>query len=285
MSTKKPKQPKMKFEFVLVTPKMAAAWLAKQNTGDKDKNRHLRLHDVAAFARAMKAGLWRVTHQAISLDENGNLLDGQHRLAAIVESGVSLWMLVCYEQPRDNMSVIDRGKSRRRQDTLRIIYGMDHSKIRGTVGAMVLSLKSGDYGCRRQWLDEEVAESELIPNVEHYNWIFEIPSLMKLSGPVLAALCYVHHFDPKKVQEFAALIIEPANVPAGSIIFRAKEIAESGCRTRNLGGSERTVVLRRMLRCLMAYFKGEKLKLVKDSNEGLNFFVALLGGKQQALAV
>lgn len=277
MSTKK-KAPAMKFEFVLVAPKMAAAWLAKQNTGGDDQNRNIRKDKVATFARAMAQGLWRTTHQAISFDENGNLLDGQHRLTAIVESGVSIWMIVVYGQPRANMAVIDRGVSRKTTDTLKIIYGMDHAKTRATVGRLVLSMKREDYNARQPWLDEEVAD-ELRQNAAHYDWLFEIPSLTKYSGPVLAALCYAYPTNPAKVREFSALLVEPANVSAGSVVFRAKEIADAGCHTRNIGGAERTAIFRRMLRCLMAYFKGEKLKQIKDSNEGLNYFVSRRNGR------
>ncbi len=276
MSTKKKPAGKMYFEHILVTPKLAAQWLEKQNSADNDRNRNVRPAKVAAFTRAMKEGRWRATHQGISFDENGNLLDGQHRLLAIVASGISILMIVVYNQPRRNMSVIDRGSTRTTGDTLRILYGMDNATKRGSAARMVLAIKRGAYGGHMVLEDEEVAE-ELIQNAAHYDWMFEIPLTTKHAGPVLAALAYAYPVNPGRVREFAQLIVEPANVPAGSIIFRAQEIADTGCRTRNLGGSERIVVFRRMLRCLMAYLKGEKLKQVKDSEEGLKFFLALRG--------
>ena len=42
------------------------------------------------IARDMKAGHWRLTHQGIAFDPAGVLIDGQHRLWAIVESDTTL---------------------------------------------------------------------------------------------------------------------------------------------------------------------------------------------------
>jgi hypothetical protein len=43
---------------------------------------------VRDFAEAMRRGDWRLTHQGIAFDASGALVDGQHRLAAIVEADV-----------------------------------------------------------------------------------------------------------------------------------------------------------------------------------------------------
>ena len=63
-----------------ITPAQAAEWL-KGNT----VNRRLVLHHVERLASEMLAGEWRITGDCIKL--NGDrLLDGQHRLQAIVQS-------------------------------------------------------------------------------------------------------------------------------------------------------------------------------------------------------
>lgn len=270
------KKPAMSFEYTLVTPKMAEQWLEKQNTSEDDRNRNVRGVKVAAFARAMKEGKWRATHQGISFDENGNLLDGQHRLRAIVSSGVSIWLIVGYNQPRQNMAVIDRGSTRTTGDTLRILYGMTSSSKRGGAGRIILSVKRGVPSGNLFLTDEEVAE-ELTQNAEHYDWLFDHCHGSKWPSPIIAALCYAYPVNPVRVREFGSLLVEPVNVPAGSIVFRAIEIAKLGCKTRQPGGSERVVLFRRMLRCLMAFLKNERLKQVKDSDEGLNYFRALRG--------
>lgn len=65
-----------------VTPELAAKWLEKNN------NRRLRMPRVEEMARDMLNGQWRDTHQAIAFNCDGSLKDGQHRLHAVVKSGV-----------------------------------------------------------------------------------------------------------------------------------------------------------------------------------------------------
>lgn len=79
----------MKTEVMLVTPEIAAGWLAKNKS-----NRQLRSHTVAHYARQMRAGEWQLTHQGILIDGEGNLADGQHRLSAIVQADTPVHMAV-----------------------------------------------------------------------------------------------------------------------------------------------------------------------------------------------
>ena len=79
----------MKTDVILVTPEMAAGWLQRNKI-----NRAVRKHAVDHYARQMRLGQWRLTHQGICIDADGNLVDGQHRLEAIVQSQVSVEMMV-----------------------------------------------------------------------------------------------------------------------------------------------------------------------------------------------
>lgn len=72
-----------------ITPDIAEVWL-KQNT----HNREIRDQKVDKWAHAMSAGQWRLNGQTICFDPNGILVDGQHRLAAVVKSGVTIQSVV-----------------------------------------------------------------------------------------------------------------------------------------------------------------------------------------------
>jgi hypothetical protein len=67
-----------------ITPEKAATWLAK-NT----KNRPIRVNHVAILADDMSNKRWRQDGASYRFDMDGNLLDGQHRLNAIIKSGVT----------------------------------------------------------------------------------------------------------------------------------------------------------------------------------------------------
>jgi hypothetical protein len=109
---------------VVVTPNMAEQ-LMLGNT----KNRPLRLKHVQNLAKEMHSGRWRLTHQALAITPDGVVLDGQHRLAAVVRAGVSVLMLIDYAADPDTFSVIDTGKPRIAADVLHI-HGMTSSTRR-----------------------------------------------------------------------------------------------------------------------------------------------------------
>lgn len=76
-------------EIMRVTPALARAWL-EHNEGNRTVNRT----HIVDLARDMIDGRFRLTHQPIAFDATGNLIDGQHRLMAIVQSGCTVELMV-----------------------------------------------------------------------------------------------------------------------------------------------------------------------------------------------
>ena len=81
-----------------ITPVTAKAYLVRL-TGDE---RRLSVQLVLRLANAMRADQWILPDKPSALsaglvfDCQGRLLDGQHRLEAVVESGVTVPMYVTY---------------------------------------------------------------------------------------------------------------------------------------------------------------------------------------------
>src|SRR6266545_1760562 len=98
-----------------ITPARAAEWLEANTT-----NRPLSRAVVRLFAEAMRRGEWLVTHQGIAFDVNGVLVDGQHRLAAIIEADRPVELTVFSEVAEGTFDVLDTGKRRTAADVLAI---------------------------------------------------------------------------------------------------------------------------------------------------------------------
>jgi hypothetical protein len=99
----------------IVTPKLASQWL-----GSNDGNRNVRERVVSAYVRDMKAGRWRLTGEAVKFAHDGRLLDGQHRLRAIVAANKPIPMLVVRGLSDEAQEVIDSGAARTAGDALRM---------------------------------------------------------------------------------------------------------------------------------------------------------------------
>jgi hypothetical protein len=98
-----------------ITPARAAEMLVANTT-----NRPVSRSVVRGFAEAMRRGDWMVTHQGIAFDRKGVLVDGQHRLAAIVEADVPVAVTVFTEVDEGTFDVLDTGKRRNAADVLAI---------------------------------------------------------------------------------------------------------------------------------------------------------------------
>jgi len=105
----------MRMEWRLITPEVATS-LLKNNAG----NRNLRSTVVEHYADQMKRGEWKPTHQAIAIGADENIIDGQHRLSAIVKSGLPQWFWLCtYESQSGAMGLpIDLQARRNAADIL-----------------------------------------------------------------------------------------------------------------------------------------------------------------------
>ncbi len=97
----------------LVTPAMAKTWLMKNTS-----NRPLSDKLVEYYASQMKKGNWRVSTDAIGFNLKGNLINGQHRLQAVVVVNTPQEFLIGENYPEGTFDVIDTGKSRSPGDIL-----------------------------------------------------------------------------------------------------------------------------------------------------------------------
>jgi len=83
--------------LVDVTPELAKSWLDEHPT-----NRSVSESYVQKLATYMESGLWQPSHTGIALTENGTILDGMHRLHAVIRSGKTIAMLVVVDEPPEN---------------------------------------------------------------------------------------------------------------------------------------------------------------------------------------
>jgi len=124
-SSNKPDEPKPNVTLMTVTPAQATRWLATNHI-----NRNLRDGVVAKLAGAIMRGEWRVNGDTIRIDQDGNLVDGQHRLSAIVKANVPVETLVAFNVPRDATVTMDTGIRRTLGDVLKF-RGEKNSNVLG----------------------------------------------------------------------------------------------------------------------------------------------------------
>ncbi len=138
----------VKFTFVKVTPELAADWLHHNR-----KNRRLKDAMVEGYTIDMRNGAWMTTHQGIAFDADENLIDGQHRLQAIVRAKSPVLMLVTSGWPaatdkRKTMDAVDRGAARTLADQLHVQHDVD-KRDAGRVVQICNALAAISFGLSR----------------------------------------------------------------------------------------------------------------------------------------
>lgn len=113
--------------FEEITPDYAIELL--ENMGP---NRNLSEAHASKFKRDMVNGNWYATGQGISIDTNGQLADGMHRLWGVIESGVTVKMLVARNIDPRAKPAMDANRVRSFGDDLRIGEEAAYSQ-KGTV--------------------------------------------------------------------------------------------------------------------------------------------------------
>jgi len=248
----------MQMNRMIVTPEMASQWLRDQNT----VNRPVSMSSVTKYAADMAQGQWRDTHQnAIAFFEDGVLADGQHRLMAVVRSGLAVQMYVAFGLSRSDAMAIDQGRTRSASDALKI-SGMisEHGHISYAV-AIVRLVNSAERPTKKNMTVQEIGAA-----IEKLNdgISYALENLTAANGGVKnavvrAAVAVAYYRAPRHaLDQFCRVMISgmPETTKDATVItLRNKMMMATHAR----GGSARVDYYRMTLRFIDAYCKGQVL--------------------------
>lgn len=214
-------------EIYTITPAVAKRWLTRNV-----RNRKVKPASVAAYARDMAAGRWKLTGEAIKFDTNGALSDGQNRLHAIVKANVSVTMLVVRGIEPDAQAVMDSGVKRSISDTF-TMQGETHPTIMAAAARLALGEPAAGFG--------NVTTSKAnVTNSEIAEFVDEFRSEL-IAGAKVAAHYYPSFDAPPSVLCIAWMRLSVRDIAAATEFFTS--IAD--CRTDG-PGDPRLALIRRL---------------------------------------
>jgi len=216
----------MRLEIRTVTPAEAAG-LLRLNTS----NRPLSRDHVAFFEAQLKRGEMQLTHQGIAVTADGILVDGQHRLTAIVNTGISAELLVAYDVKRETFSVLDTGATRGAKDVLAIDGHTNCSTLAGALRLYILynlapnSVWAGKFA--KQLCTVTAIKSEYSKNAELWDWAAKLGRYCILRSVIVpgpfAAMAFIAvsngNYSKEYVSEFGANVKSMVGIPFGHPIL------------------------------------------------------------------
>ncbi|MBO2461707.1 hypothetical protein [Actinomadura violacea] len=158
----------------VITPEQALEYAALAgNPPPGRRQRPEAKRSIADYARTMREGKWRLTHQGIAFSTNPDgtewLFDGQNRMQACMESGVPIPMVVWRNANPDTFGVVDSGKRRSIGDTL---YSKGESNG-PLLGSTLRLLHLWEHCPQEQWNSTPVDEDDLDAMLAKYPGVRE----------------------------------------------------------------------------------------------------------------
>jgi|APSaa5957512576_1039674.scaffolds.fasta_scaffold44889_2 hypothetical protein len=144
-----------------ITPEVAKALLDKNIN-----NRNITQSHLALIKSEILSGNWQYNGQPIIIGEDGRLLDGQHRLTAVVETGIPIDTAVIRGIADDAFVTIDTGKVRGGADVLSIAGSKYGSHIASAIRKIIEKF-GGSKKCQGRYA-HKIANSDYLAYYERY---------------------------------------------------------------------------------------------------------------------
>lgn len=177
-----------------VTPAIATQWLST-NTA----NRPLSDAAVAKYASAMAKGEWKLNGEPIIFSADGKLMSGQHRLHAVVHSGVTIESLVVTGVEQEVFDTLDTHRPRSAADVLSMKGYTNTRKLASAIRAYIKQLVS--YNDARNINNHEIAEC-IDANPEIAQWFAKYASSKRiLPSAVVGIIALIHQLHGLSVAE------------------------------------------------------------------------------------
>lgn len=163
-----PRHKPIEFDLVEVTPELASEWLG-QNHG----NRNQRPMKIDLYERDIREGRWLITGETIKFDWDGRLIDGQHRLEAIIGAGAPVTTLVVRNIDPAAQSVIDTNAKRSAADALGFRGVEAHRSVIATHAKIAAARENGSLRFALDTSEPALTHAEVLdwyeknPDVEY----------------------------------------------------------------------------------------------------------------------
>lgn len=251
--------PQAKIEIRFVSPQQAQRWLDAAAP-----NRKIRTSRVASYARDMEANKWHFTHQGIAFNKNGHLVDGQHRLEAIVKSRKGIWLIVVTGLDPDACMSLDSGLPRSARDSF-LLAGKGNYTDALIATARVFTLLPGPLGGRFAMTNDEIVD--LID--EHSEALsFSCEQTKGINRISRSTRCLVarafYHADRERLSEFCHVLrtgqpINPTDAGGDSSALLFARFLDRTKGTSNSEEQERYCKGQNALKSFLTYTPIEKL--------------------------
>ncbi len=255
---------KVRVRLVRVSPDIAARWLEQNGS-----NRHLRQARVKGYVADMLAGRWR-PFSSMLVFAGGRLVDGQHRLNGVIESGIPQWFVVLERD--DAEGVYDLAQQRTvadliRGDDLSLFDGLGPEDIAPVVRALaILDLYVGigpdAYRRRTRLLESSLIERfpEATATVARLRREYRHVNKVIVSPAFLAGMLACYREDAASAASFFADVTNGELILRDEPAYKLRQIINQGRKAGTLEDYNRVIY------AFNAFVEGRTPEVIRSSS-------------------
>jgi hypothetical protein len=204
-------------EHVRITSAMALELLEQDMDADEAINRPLQRQHVERIARQIAAGKWRFNGDTIKISTDGRVLDGQHRLWAVVESKGTIDTLIVRDVARDAFATIDTLRKPRTGADILGLYGLERYR-RDTATALTWLIRwQGGVLTHYKTASNRVENSDIeAAFAAHPDMPGAVERVRRLKGLLTPALAgFLYYVMASRDMDLAERFVDTLESPAG----------------------------------------------------------------------
>ena len=252
---------------VQLTP-AAAQRLLERNS----HNRKISEKVIQKYAAEIKAGEWRLTPGGIGFDDHGLLVDGQHRLSAIVRANQAVPMLITLGLPSACQEKVDRQRRRTLFDALFLAgHAIQRQEVE-IATCLTRRLVRSDSGVVPS---DSLVKQTLDCHLEH---IRAVTAAMKgankstrglSQASFLSAAVLYHEIDAVKCVEFLEGVRTGEMLTQDHPAMRLRRflLGETVTTAMPRGGANQSFIFRRAVFAMQAHLDGRNISGLREAED------------------
>lgn len=252
--------------FIVATPDWAQSVLDHRN----NNNRNMSERHINRLARDMSNGTFVYNGDNIRFAADGTLLDGQHRLAAIVKSGISLDLGIVWNLPNSTQDTMDDGRKRTMANVLELSGEGYKAKTTASILRRAVMLERGNLHNNNFAPTKREMQAYLEAHPEVKDSAAMAEHVRNGHGVRCAAstLGLAHYMFSQKSRKDANLFFQLLRTGAGLdagdpiLVLRNRLSVEGSTR---LSGEQREV-LAWFIKAWNAWRQGKKIKILRHKS-------------------
>jgi hypothetical protein len=254
-------------EIVTLTPERATE-LLEHNT----INRPLLDQHVRRIAGQIMTGKWRFNGDTIKISDDGAVLDGQHRLWAIIEARTAVETILVYGIKREAFSTIDTlRKPRSGSDVIALSGTVRHRNIvASSVAWLIRFQRNGieDYKAPQNRVENSDIEAAFAAHPGIVRAVERAMTARSIGNPSITGFLYylLANHNPEVAERLIETLRDPGRIGVEDPFFRLRAYFTADHHKRK----EPVMTIALAIKACNAAALGKNIKVLSWRNQGEN---------------